>query len=85
MPIPVVQSDCPPGLEYLTQIDQLLIKQQVELLEGKLSLLNRHVVTVEKIWSVACEAGGEYECVFVLPDRFLLKLTQETTGFQKNL
>lgn len=34
MPIPVVQSDCPPGLEYLTQIDQLLIKQQVELLEA---------------------------------------------------
>ena len=29
-----VAPDCPPGLEYLTQIDQLLIKQQVELLEG---------------------------------------------------
>ena len=25
---------CPPGLEYLMQIDQLLIKQQIELLEG---------------------------------------------------
>ena len=25
---------CPPGLEYLAQIDQLLVKQQVELLEG---------------------------------------------------
>ncbi|XP_021366592.1 phospholipid scramblase 2-like isoform X3 [Mizuhopecten yessoensis] len=24
---------CPPGLEYLTQIDQLLIKQQIEILE----------------------------------------------------
>ena len=26
---------CPPGLEYLMQIDQLLVKQQVELLEGR--------------------------------------------------
>ena len=25
---------CPPGLEYLTQIDQLLVNQQVELFEG---------------------------------------------------
>lgn len=27
---------CPAGLEYLTQIDQLLVKQQIELLESKL-------------------------------------------------
>lgn len=27
---------CPPGLEYLTQIDQLLVNQQVELFEGEL-------------------------------------------------
>ena len=25
---------CPPGLEYLCYIDQLLVKQQVELFEG---------------------------------------------------
>lgn len=47
MPLPVVQLDCPPGLEYLAQIDQLLIKQQVELLEGKL-LSNMMLVTCEK-------------------------------------
>ncbi|XP_069474414.1 phospholipid scramblase 1-like isoform X3 [Ambystoma mexicanum] len=33
MPAPVVPQNCPPGLEYLTQIDQILIHQQVELLE----------------------------------------------------
>lgn len=26
--------NCPPGLEYLTTIDQLLVKQKVELLEA---------------------------------------------------
>lgn len=25
---------CPPGLEYLTQIDQILVQQQIELLES---------------------------------------------------
>ena len=26
--------NCPPGLEYLLHVDQLLVKQQVELLEA---------------------------------------------------
>ena len=35
--MPVTQpppTGCPPGLEYLTVIDQLIVKQQIELLEG---------------------------------------------------
>nr|XP_044992439.1 phospholipid scramblase 1 isoform X2 [Jaculus jaculus]XP_044992440.1 phospholipid scramblase 1 isoform X2 [Jaculus jaculus] len=33
MPAPPPLPNCPPGLEYLTQIDQVLVDQQVELLE----------------------------------------------------
>ncbi|XP_069753492.1 phospholipid scramblase 2-like [Narcine bancroftii] len=34
MPMPISIPNCPPGLEYLTQVDQLLVHQQVELLEA---------------------------------------------------
>ncbi|XP_068136857.1 phospholipid scramblase 2-like [Hyperolius riggenbachi] len=34
MPTPPTIPNCPPGLEYLSQIDQVLIHQQVELLEA---------------------------------------------------
>ena len=27
------QANCPPGLEYLLHVDQLLVKQQIELIE----------------------------------------------------
>uniref|UniRef100_A0A672LDV3 Phospholipid scramblase n=1 Tax=Sinocyclocheilus grahami TaxID=75366 RepID=A0A672LDV3_SINGR len=37
MPVPDRPLGCPPGLEYLTQVDQLLVNQKVELMEGNLS------------------------------------------------
>ena len=36
MPAPQAPVGCPPGLEYLSQIDQVLVHQQVELLEGNI-------------------------------------------------
>ena len=35
MQVPQGIAHCPPGLEYLTQVDQLLVHQQVEILEGR--------------------------------------------------
>ena len=32
----MVPLNCPPGLEYLAMLDQVLIQQKVELLEGAL-------------------------------------------------
>lgn len=40
MPIPEnITPGCPPGLEYLTQIDQLLVHQQIEIFESMLQTL----------------------------------------------
>lgn len=39
MPAPQAPLGCPPGLEYLTTIDQVVVQQQIELLEGKIVML----------------------------------------------
>jgi hypothetical protein len=39
MPAPAAIAGVPPGLEYLTTIDQLLVHQQVELWEGKIPVM----------------------------------------------
>ena len=42
MPAPQAPLGCPPGLEYLTAVDQILVHQLVELVEGKESKFCRH-------------------------------------------
>lgn len=43
MPRPQPIPGVPPGLEYLTTIDQVLIQQQVNLLEGRQLLLGLNI------------------------------------------
>ena len=51
MTSPTPPQDCPPGLEYLTQIDQLSIRQQIQGHGGKLAFhaageCRRHVINL---------------------------------------
>uniref|UniRef100_A0A3Q3VNU0 Phospholipid scramblase n=1 Tax=Mola mola TaxID=94237 RepID=A0A3Q3VNU0_MOLML len=46
MPTPDRRAGCPPGLEYLTQINQLLVHQKVELLEMVTGWETNNVYTV---------------------------------------
>lgn len=50
MPAPVqsmVPANCPPGLEYLCQIDQLIVKQKVEMLEAFTGFETKNKYTVK--------------------------------------
>nr|XP_020670886.1 phospholipid scramblase 1-like isoform X1 [Pogona vitticeps] len=46
MPAPPVPPKCPPGLEYLTQIDRIVVEQQMDLLEAlsRFETLNRYEI-----------------------------------------
>ena len=43
-----VPLDCPPGLEYLTMIDQLIIKQKKEMLEAITAVMGAGFETSNK-------------------------------------
>ena len=48
MPAPQAPMGCPPGLEYLTAIDQVLVQQQIELLEGTLFMYSSSLNNLQK-------------------------------------
>lgn len=47
MTIPQGPVNCPPGLEYLTMIDQLLVHQKVELLEALSGFETKNKFTIK--------------------------------------
>lgn len=51
MPAPTVMSGVPPGLEYLAQIDQLLVNQQIELLECMLPGMVQASLMDPNLWT----------------------------------
>ena len=62
MPQQPMRANCPPGLEYLTQIDQLLVHQKVELLEAFTSFETQNKYTVkntlgQKVYSAKEDSG----------------------------
>jgi len=44
----MVPQDCPPGLEYLTLIDQMIIKQKVEMIEAVAGVMGYGLETANK-------------------------------------
>lgn len=70
MPIPQAPVGCPPGLEYLTQIDQLLVKQQVELLEGMAFFIKKFYILLNRLihWTTVFLAKLSH-CIL---DRYLI-------------
>ena len=43
-----VPLNCPPGLEYLTMIDQLIVKQKLEMLEAAAGVMGYGLETANK-------------------------------------
>uniref|UniRef100_A0A182Y0X0 Uncharacterized protein n=1 Tax=Anopheles stephensi TaxID=30069 RepID=A0A182Y0X0_ANOST len=50
MPMPQGIPNCPPGLEYLTAVDQLLVHQKVELLEAFTGFETANKYTVKNVF-----------------------------------
>lgn len=44
----MVPLNCPPGLEYLTMIDQLIVKQKLEMLEAAAGVMGYGLETANK-------------------------------------
>ncbi|CAI5778987.1 Hypothetical predicted protein [Podarcis lilfordi] len=50
MPAPIPPPNCPPGLEYLSQIDQMIIQQKIELVEIIIGFETSNRYEVKNAW-----------------------------------
>lgn len=51
-PAPGTIAGCPQGLEYLSQIDHVVIKQQVDLIEGRILVLYCFIHVISKLCGI---------------------------------
>ena len=60
----MVPLNCPPGLEYLTMIDQLIVKQKLEALEAIAGVMGANLETANKykIKNVMGQVSSNTEC-----------------------
>ena len=84
MPAPAAMTGVPPGLEYLSQIDQLLVNQQIELLESKCGETTFSEALPQNLgdslcsrlgfqWSATCPIGNS--TVYLFKHCFVLALS----------
>lgn len=67
MEIPAGIPNCPPGLEYLTQLDQLLIKQKVNLAQVLVGFEQNNKFVVKN------SLGQDVSCHLLSPNSMLSK------------
>ena len=75
-PPPQAPPNCPPGLEYLTLVDQLLVKQKVEMLEAFVGFetSNKYVVSNsmgQQVWKLGWWKSHELKVSKALRGQFL--------------
>ncbi|XP_078483076.1 phospholipid scramblase 1-like [Ciona intestinalis] len=64
MEMPASVPGCPPGLEYLTQLDQVLIQQQVEIFEAMTDIETKNRYAIKNTLGQQCYFAKEESSLF---------------------
>lgn len=71
VPVPQAMPGVPPGLEYLTAIDQLIIKQKVEALEALFGFETNNKYSVKNSMGQKVSTEVQFRDLFRLPSQRL--------------